>query len=138
MANWTKAIIKHRFSVVTTWLLLIVIGGFAATNLNQHLTTSLSVPSSESAKAQDILLINFDENLEGGFTIFFKFKQANESEISEYKARISAAVAEIPTARITQMRAISGVLFASVTTNNSLIEAAKYTDELRQSLAKHK
>ena len=136
MANWTKAIIKHRFSVVTTWLLLIVIGGFAATNLNQHLTTSLSVPSSESAKAQDILLINFDENLEGGFTIFFKFKQANESEISEYKARISAAVAEIPTARITQMRAISGVLFASVTTNYSLIEAAKYTDELRQSLAK--
>jgi RND superfamily putative drug exporter len=94
------------------------------------------VPSSESAKAQDILLINFDENLEGGFTIFFKFKQANESEISEYKARISAAVAEIPTARITQMRAISGVLFASVTTNYSLIEAAKYTDELRQSLAK--
>jgi RND superfamily putative drug exporter len=136
MANWTKAIIKHRFSVVTTWLLLIVIGGFAATNLNQHLTTSLSVPSSESAKAQDILLINFDENLEGSFTIFFKFKQANESEISEYKARISAAVAEIPTARITQMRAISGVLFASVTTNYSLIEAAKYTDELRQSLAK--
>jgi uncharacterized membrane protein YdfJ with MMPL/SSD domain len=56
MANWTKAIIKHRFSVVTTWLLLIVIGGFAATNLNQHLTTSLSVPSSESAKAEDILL----------------------------------------------------------------------------------
>ena len=136
MANWTKAIIKHRFSVVTTWLLLIVIGGFAATNLNQHLTTSLTVPNSESAKAQDILLINFDENLEGSFTIFYKFKQANESEISEYKARISAAVAEIPTARITQMRAISGVLFASVTTNYSLIEAAKYTDELRQSLAK--
>jgi uncharacterized membrane protein YdfJ with MMPL/SSD domain len=136
MANWTKAIIKYRFSVVTTWLLLIVIGGFAASNLNQHLTTSLTVPNSESAKAQDILLTNFDENLEGSFTIFFKFKQANESEISEYKARISAAVAEIPTARVTQLRAISGVLFASVTTNYSLTEAAKYTAALRESLRK--
>jgi RND superfamily putative drug exporter len=136
MANWTKTIIKHRFSVVASWLLLIIVGGFAATNLNQYLTTSLTVPNSDSAKAQEILLANFGENLEGSFTIFYKFKQANESEIAEYKAKISAAVAEIPTARVTQLRAISGVLFASVTTNYSLIEAAKYTAALRESLRK--
>ncbi len=122
---------------MTTWLLLIVFGGFAATNLNQHLTTSLTVPGSDSAKAQEILLTNFGENLEGGFTIFFKFKQANGAEITDYKAKISKAVAEIPTARVTQLRAISGVLFASVTTSYSLIEAAKYTATLRQSLIKH-
>lgn len=136
MAKWTKTIIKYRFSVVATWLLLIIIGGFAATNLNQHLTTSLTVPNSDSAKAQEILFANFGENLEGSFTIFYKFKQADESEIAEYKANISAAVAEIPTARVTQLRAISGVLFASVTTNYSLIEAAKYTSALRESLRK--
>jgi RND superfamily putative drug exporter len=136
MANWTKTIIKYRFSVVATWLLLIIIGIFAGTNLNQHLTTSLTVPNSDSAKAQEILFANFGENLEGSFTIFYKFKQADESEIAEYKAKISAAVAEIPTARVTQLRAISGVLFASVTTNYSLIEAAKYTANLRESLRK--
>lgn len=136
MANWTKAIIKYRLAVLITWLILIVIGGFSTANLNQHLTTSLTVPASDSAKAQDILLENFGENLEGSFTIFYKFNQATESEIAEYKSSISNAVAEIPTARVTQLRAISGVLFASVTTNYSLTEAAKYTDELRQSLAK--
>ena len=136
MANWTKAIIKHRLAVLATWLILIVIGGFSAGNLNQHLTTSLTVPNSESAKAQEILLTNFGENLEGSFTIFYKFKEASDPEIADYKLKISEAVAEIPTARITQIRAISGVLFASVTTNYSLIEAAKYTDELRQSLVK--
>jgi len=136
MANWTKTIIKHRFSVVATWLLLIIIGIFAGTNLNQHLTTSPTVPNSDSAKAQEILFTNFGENLEGSFTIFYKFKQADESEISQYKAKISAAVAEIPTARVTQLRAISGVLFASVTTNYSLIAAAKYTTSVRESLRK--
>jgi RND superfamily putative drug exporter len=136
MANWTKAIIKHRLAVLITWLILIVIGGFAATNLNQHLTTSLTVPTSDSTKAQDILLENFGENLEGSFTIFYKFKEASDPEIADFKLKISEAVAEIPTARITQIRAVSGVLFASVTTNYSLIEAAKYTDELRQSLLK--
>jgi RND superfamily putative drug exporter len=136
LTKWTQAVIKHRIKVLTTWLTLIVIGGFAATNLNQHLTTSLTVPTSDSAKAQEILLENFGENLEGSFTIFYKFKQATEPEIIEYESKISNAVAEIPTARITQIRAVSGVLFASVTTNYSLIEAAKYTDELRQSLLK--
>jgi uncharacterized membrane protein YdfJ with MMPL/SSD domain len=136
MANWTKTIIKHRLAVVATWLLLIVFGGLATANLNQHLTTSLTVPNSDSAKAQEILLKNFGENLEGSFTIFYKFKQATEPEIAEYKLSISKAVAEIPTARVTQLRAISGVLFASVTTNYSLTEAAKYTVALRESLGK--
>jgi RND superfamily putative drug exporter len=136
MANWTKTIIKHRLAVVATWLLLIVFGGLATANLNQHLTTSLAVPNSDSAKAQEILLKNFGENLEGSFTIFYKFKQATEPEIAEYKLSISKAVAEIPTARVTQLRAISGVLFASVTTNYSLTEAAKYTVALRESLGK--
>ena len=117
-----------------TWLILLVIGGFSAANLDKHLTTSLTVPNSDSAKAEEILLTKFNENLEGSFTIFFKFKQANDSEILEYKKRISQAVAEIPTARVTQLRAVSGVLFASVTTNYALTEAAKYTDELRLSL----
>ena len=134
MAKWTKAIIKHRLAVLVTWLILLVIGGFSAANLDKHLTTSLTVPNSDSAKAEEILLTKFNENLEGSFTIFFKFKQANDSEIVEYKKKISQAVAEIPTARVTQLRAVSGVLFASVTTNYSLTEAAKYTDELRQSL----
>jgi RND superfamily putative drug exporter len=116
--------------------LLIVFGGLATANLNQHLTTSLTVPNSDSAKAQEILLKNFGENLEGSFTIFYKFKQATEPEIAEYKLSISKAVAEIPTARVTQLRAISGVLFASVTTNYSLTEAAKYTVALRESLGK--
>jgi RND superfamily putative drug exporter len=136
MANWTKAVIKYRFSVVATWLLLIILGGFAATNLNQHLTTSLTVPNSDSAKAQSILLTQFDENLEGSFTIFYKFKQASDAEIAAYKTQITEAVTEIPTARVAQLRAISGVLFASVTTNFSLTQAAEYTEILRKSLSK--
>jgi RND superfamily putative drug exporter len=137
LTKWTQAVIKHRFKVLITWLILIVIGGFSVSNLNQHLTTSLTVPNSDSAKAQEILLTKFHENLEGSFTIFYKFKQANAEQIAQYESKISAAVAELPTARVTQSKAISGVLFASVTTNFSLIQAAKYTEELRALLAKH-
>jgi len=106
MANWTKAIIRHRFSVVTTWIVLIIFGGFTATNLNQHLTTSLTVPGSDSAKAQSILLANFHENLEGSFTIFYKFKQASDAEITGYKTRVTEAVTEIPTARVTHFTTV--------------------------------
>ena len=135
LANWTQAVIKHRFKVIAAWLLLIILGGFSATQLNQHLTTSLTVPGSDSAKAQQILQNKFHENLEGSFTIFYQFKQANKDQIAKYKADLVVAVSEIPTARITQLKAISGVLFASVNTNFSLTEAAKYTDRLRNALA---
>jgi len=70
LANWTQAVIKHRFKVIAAWLLLIILGGYSATHLNQHLTTSLTVPGSDSAKAQQILQNKFHKNLEGSFTIF--------------------------------------------------------------------
>lgn len=136
LTTWTEAIIKHRFKVLASWFLIILLGGFSALNLNQFLTTSLNVPNSDSDRAQQILLSKFGENLEGSFTIFLKFNNASDSQVAEYKGEITNAVAEIPTARITQLRAISGVLFASVTTNYSLVEAAERVPDLRSALAK--
>ena len=135
LANWTQAIIRNRFKVLVAWLMLIVLGGFSATQLNQYLTTSLTVPNSDSEKAQEILQVKFHENLEGSFTVFYRFKQANKGQIADYKAAVIKSVSIIPTARVTQLKAISGVLFASITTNFSLTQAAKYTEELRSALA---
>lgn len=137
LTNWTTSIIRNRGKFLIAWLLLFIIGGIAASNLSNQLTTSITVPGSESAKAQEILLSKFHENLEGSFTIFFNFKDTDAISVEKYKSAITAAVAEIPTARISQIRAISGVLFASVTTDYSLNEAARWTKELRTSLKKY-
>ncbi|HEX7404686.1 MAG TPA: MMPL family transporter, partial [Candidatus Nanopelagicaceae bacterium] len=102
--------------------------------LNNHLTTSLAVPGSESAKADEILLDRFKENTEGTFTVLLNFKKASEVEISGFEAKIAAAASHIPTAKVTQQRAVGGVLFANIGTSLKLADAAAYTGKFRQAL----
>jgi uncharacterized membrane protein YdfJ with MMPL/SSD domain len=116
-------------------MLLVILGLLASSKLNEHLTTSLTVPGSESAKADEILATHFHENIEGTFTIILKFPQATKAEIESLKRRIALAVSAVPSARVSQQKAFGGVLFTNVETSFTLIDAAAYTNRLRTALA---
>ena len=135
LERWTRGVIRHRFATVALWLVLILLGILAGSRLNEHLTTSLAVPGTESAKADRILAEHFNENIEGTFTVILKFKNATKAEIAVLEAEIAAAAASIPTAKVTQQRALGGVLFTNIGTSFTLLEAASFTDQLRQALA---
>lgn len=135
LERWTRGVIRHRSAVITVWLVLIILGLLAGSKLNEHLTTSLAVPGTESAKADQILSEHFKENIEGTFTVIYKFKNASDSEIATLKAKIAIAATSIPTAKVTQQKALGGVLFTNIGTSFTLLEAAAYTDMLRQALA---
>jgi len=134
LERWTRGVVRNRFAIVAVWLVLIILGLFASSRLNGHLTTSLTVPGSESAKADQILVDHFKENTEGTFTVLLKFKNASNQEIEGFKAKISAAASTIPTAKVTQQRALGGVLFANIGTSFKLIDAAAYTEKFREAL----
>jgi RND superfamily putative drug exporter len=118
-----------------SWLLLTGLGLAGASNLNSHLSTSLAIPGSQSEKADAILASHFDENSEGNFTILYKFGNATNTQIAEYKNRIEVAASVIPTSIVTQQRALGGVLLASVSTSFPLNKAAPYTKNLREALS---
>lgn len=135
LERWTRAVIQRRFTVICAWLAIIILGFLAAPKLNENLTTSLNVPGSESEKVQSLLAERFGENIEGTFTIFYKFKQATPEEIDGFKAKIDNASRVIPQSRVTLQRAVGGVLFASIATPFSLTQAATLTEEFRAALA---
>ncbi|MEI6867737.1 MAG: MMPL family transporter [Actinomycetes bacterium] len=134
LERWTRLILRHRIVVIGLWLILALLGAFAGTRLNGHLTTSLAVPGSDSAKADEILTNHFKDNIEGSFTVLYKFKNATKAEIAVMKGQVASAAKVIPGARITQEKALGGVLFASVGTTFKLTDAAAYTVRLRESL----
>jgi uncharacterized membrane protein YdfJ with MMPL/SSD domain len=134
LERWTRAIVRHRFAVIAVWLALVILGVFAGSNLNNHLTTSLTVPGSESAKAGEILIDHFQENSEGTFTVLLQFKKASNKEIEGFKAKIAAAASTLPTAKVTQQRVLGGVLFANIGTSFILTDAAVYTNKFREAL----
>ncbi len=135
LESWTRGVVRHRFAVIVVWLVLIILGLLAGSRLNEHLTTSLAVPGTESAKADQILAEHFKENIEGTFTIIFTFKNATKAEISVLESKIAVAATTIPKAKVTAQRALGGVLFTNIGTSFTLLEAASYTDRLRRALA---
>jgi RND superfamily putative drug exporter len=113
------------------WLIIIVLGLLAGANLNAHLTTSLSVPGTQSASADRFLAAHFDENIEGTFTVLYKFNNASTDQISEFERQIAIAAKVVPTERITQEKALGGTLVVNIGTSLNLAKAATFTNQLR-------
>ncbi len=134
LERWSQWITRHRRAVIITWIALTLAGIFAGSRLNQYLTTSIAVPGSESAHADHILATAFQENIEGTFTVVLNFKNATDDEIAGFKEQIARASKVIPTSKVTQQRAIGGLLFANIGSQMGLYEAATYTDDFRAAL----
>jgi len=134
VVRWSKAAIKARTLVLTIWIALSAFGLFGASNLDQHLTTSLTVPGSSSAAANEILNKKFNENTEGTFTVMYKYKQATADQIADFKAAVAQAARVIPGAEVTNEKAFAGTLYSNIGTSFELKEAATYTSALRQAL----
>ena len=134
MGLWVRAVIRHRIIIIAVWISIFAAGTFASANIDQLLTTSLEVPGSQSAQADEILATHFDENTQGTFTAIYKFKTSSPAEIEEYKSAILRASEEIAGAEVVQQRAMGGILIASITTPLSLLDAAEQTERLRTAI----
>ncbi|CAN2214430.1 COG2409 Predicted drug exporters of the RND superfamily [Candidatus Nanopelagicaceae bacterium] len=134
LIKWSQAAVKARSLVLAIWIALTAFGLFGASNLDQYLTTSLVVPGSSSATANEILNEKFKENTEGTFTVMYKYKQASTAEIEGFKIAVREAAAVIPGSEITQEKAFAGTLYANIGTPFDLKEAAEYTTAFRSAL----
>lgn len=134
MGLWVRAVIRHRLIIIAFWIALSAAGAYASATIDQHLTTSLGVPGSQSAQADEILATHFDENIQGTFTALYKYKTSTPAEIQGYKTSIEKAAKEIAGAEVVQQRAMGGILIASITTPLSLLDAAQQTDGLRAAI----
>jgi RND superfamily putative drug exporter len=134
VVRWSQAAIKARALVLTIWIALTAFGLFGASNLDQYLTTSLTVPGSPSASANEILNEKFKENTEGTFTVMYKYKQASAQEIANFKASVAEAARVIPGSEITNEKAFAGTLYSNIGTSFELKKAATYTTALREAL----
>ena len=127
--------LRNRLLVVTVWVALALFGFYANANINSLLTTSISVPGSESAKADAIIESAFGEITEGAFSIFVTYdKNATKSEVALLQQKIKVVSAPFSNSHLVQNRAINGVLYANLQTPYDLQDASAITEKLRKSL----
>ena len=126
---------ETRLLVVLTWVVLALFGFHANANINPLLTTSISVPGSQSAKADSLIESAFGETTEGAFSVFYEYnKKATKAEVAALQGKVESAVANMPELHIVQNRALNGVLYANIQTPYNLQKAADLTTQLRISL----
>ena len=95
--------ISKRLSVVIVWVALALFGFHANANINSLLTTSITVPGSQSAEADAIIESAFGETTEGAFSVFYEYnKKANKAEVAALQAKVEVAVAKLPNLHIVQ------------------------------------
>jgi trehalose monomycolate/heme transporter len=72
MERWTRAVIANRKKVIAAWLVLFVLGGYAASGLGDLLSNRFGVPGSDAERGLDIAKERFNERGDGAFTLVFE------------------------------------------------------------------
>jgi uncharacterized membrane protein YdfJ with MMPL/SSD domain len=135
LGKFTHLVIRFRVLVIAIWIAVAIFGIFASAGVNAKLSTSLSVPGSDSTKAEEITVEHFGENSEGTFTVVYPFTHATTEEIDQLKVKVAKAAAAVPTGKVIQTKVLEGILYTGIGTSLNLKEAAQLTEQLREALA---
>jgi len=135
LERWTVAVVRRRVLVVCLWLIASALGLLSASGLTGLLTSPLSVPNTESAVANRILLHHFGENVEGTFTVVLPISHSNTHEIARAEALINDAARHVRGGRVSAQKAVFGLLYTNINTSLNLQSAAAQTAQLRRALA---
>ena len=134
LATWTRAVVRWRYLVLGCWLVAALAGLAGYHQLGQHLTTSLAVPNSASARADTILIDHFGENIEGALTVVVPhLATAHADQVA--KARLARALAHVPSLHVVEEQALGGLLLTDLESRDPLNQATGEVTALRAALA---
>ncbi len=126
--------VRWRFVVLSLWILVTLLGVISATRLPALLSTSLTVPGSTSARANQILAHDFHDNIEGSFAVAVPGVGKSSGEAHRLMAEVRLAADRLSGASITQERVVDSTLYVNVDTPMSLAHAAAETGAFRLAL----
>jgi len=136
VARWTRFVVGHRKSILVTWLILFLVGGYATSNLGKLLTNRFSVPGSDAEKGLNILQSRFGERSDGAFTLVVKSTSGAVST-SVAEAAAQRAATKIPHGKAGLPRpAGPGVLYVQIQTPLQSADAKNYTVAMRRAIGR--
>jgi RND superfamily putative drug exporter len=129
--RWTRAVLRFRVPILLCWLAVLIGGVVAATRLSPLLGTSFAVPGTDSERARTIVARDFDERIDGLFTVVFRARRSSE----QLQRRFAAAARVVPAARPRKLNTGGGIVWGQIQTPVDLQHAKQYTTALRRALA---
>jgi uncharacterized membrane protein YdfJ with MMPL/SSD domain len=134
MEAWARRMIRFRWAVLGAWLVLLVFAGAASSGLPDLLTNRFVLPGAESEKAGKILEEHFGQKPEGSFSLVVQGKPGSAQALIEpTRAAAIRAAKELPTAKVVDVRPVSGdVVSASIASELQPADAKGHTGAMRE------
>jgi uncharacterized membrane protein YdfJ with MMPL/SSD domain len=133
MGRWASTMIRFRWAVLGTWIVLFLAAGTASAGLSDLLTNRFVLPGSDSEDAATILKDNFGQKPEGSFSIVVKTEPGQaESLVPQVRRAAQRAAGELPTGKVSDVRAVApDVASATVVSELQPADAKGHTDDMR-------
>jgi RND superfamily putative drug exporter len=132
--RWTRFVVAHRRPILAGWLVLFLVGGYAASNLSKLLTNRFSVPGSQAEAGLSILRSHLHERGDGSFTLVVQATgTALDPVAAEAAARRAAAIVPNGLAGPV-LPAGRGVAYIQISTPLEGASAKNYTDPMRRAI----
>jgi uncharacterized membrane protein YdfJ with MMPL/SSD domain len=136
MIRWTGFVIAHRKRILAAWLVLFLLGGYAAANLGGLLTNRFSVPGADSERGLEVLKDVMHDRSDGAFTLVADGVESPAERTAVVAAARRAAQA-VPGAKAgPPLEAGRGVVYLQLATPLENQEAAKLTPRMREAIGR--
>jgi putative drug exporter of the RND superfamily len=134
MARWTDFVIAHRGRILAFWLVLFLLGGYAAGNLGGLLSNRFSVPGAESERGLDLLKDRMGDRSDGAFTLVAADVQGPADRVAVQAAAVRGARAVEGGKAGPLLDAGHNVVYAQIATPLENQDAAKKTPAIRKAI----
>jgi RND superfamily putative drug exporter len=138
IVRWTRTVVAHRRAVLITWLILLVLGGWATSGLGKLLTNRFSVPGSDAERGLSVLRSRFNERGDGGFTLVLQARGPTSTPAAlpaEAEAAAQRAAAQLTGGRAGPPReAAAGVIYVQIKTPLEAADAKNRTEAMRAAI----
>jgi RND superfamily putative drug exporter len=136
LINWTRFVVAHRRSVLATWIVLLLLGGWATTDLGRLLTNRFSVPGSDAERGLNLLRSHFHERGDGAFTLVVQYT-GPAGDLAAAQAAAQRAASQVPQAKAGPPRlAAPNVAYIQIATPLQAADAKNYTERMRRAIGR--
>jgi len=138
-------VLRHRRVVLAGWIVVLLVGGFASTKLSAILSNEFSVPGTDSEQVRDVLIRDFGDRSDGGFTLVFELRKDSGVPAARLRRELTSAVgraaAVLPGGKPASFNLAvvpggSTVVYGDVDSDLDLAQAKGYTPAVLRALGR--
>src|SRR5262245_58847228 len=135
MEGLTRPVLRPRYAVLSSWLIVFVAAGWASSQLADLLTNRFTLPGTDTRRAEVILEDHFGQRSTGSFTIVVESAGKARALLPDVRAAANRAVAELPTSRLASVRPVTDdVAVAQIVSELEPADSKGHTDRMREAI----